>query len=302
MASAALIAFCAVAVLFGCLMEGCGTPRSYRSGKVMVVQGPRIKNMRDFGGWIGHDGRKVRMGRIYRSGALNGSYRRWYRPRWTIPGRSRRYLANRLGVRTDIDLRSDAECVGMKRSPIGKGVAWRHIPSYGYDQLATEYGRDAFAKVFRVFLDESNYPILFHCKLGRDRAGAVAFMLNALLGVDEQDLRYDWEFSERSRGNDTFDYTRIDGLIDVFTPYRGDTLNEKVASYVKSLGFSDADIEHFCELVLDPGIAQPVTSASWQAPLRRLSSTWPYPSLRPLPSRSRQARQVPDRHCRIQLT
>ena len=43
-----------------------------------------------------------------------------------------------------------------------------------------------------MFLDPANYPIDFHCIAGQDRTGAVAFILNALLGVEEEELYLDW--------------------------------------------------------------------------------------------------------------
>ena len=47
----------------------------------------------------------------------------------------------------------------------------------------------------RVFANQANYPILFHCTYGRDRTGTLAFMINGLLGVSRKDLYRDFELT-----------------------------------------------------------------------------------------------------------
>ena len=42
-----------------------------------------------------------------------------------------------------------------------------------------------FKAFFDVLLDESNYPILYHCTAGKDRTGFATYLLLSLLGVDE---------------------------------------------------------------------------------------------------------------------
>lgn len=238
----------------GCSQSEDADARSYANGSMTVYEVAGIRNMRDLGGWTGRDGRLVRRGRVFRSGALNRSCKRWYRSDKTLPARSCAYLVETLGVKTDVDLRNDRECEGMEGSPLGSSVVWRHIPFWAYVQLSTRRGRAAFAEIFRVFLDEGNYPILFHCQRGRDRAGTVAFVLNALLGVSEDDLRHDWAFSEWSKGTRDVSFVKIDDLIHVFLPYPGRTLNEKVEAFVTSLGFTEAEIDHFRALMLEPTV------------------------------------------------
>lgn len=252
-----LVAVFVFAVSFvpsGCSRSEDADVRSYVNGSMTVYEMDGVRNLRDLGGWTGRDGRMVRRGRVFRSGALNRSYKRWYRSDKTLSIRSCAYLVETLGVKTDVDLRNDQECEGMEESPLGSSVVWRHIPFWSYVQLSTRRGRAAFAEIFRVFLDEANYPILFHCQLGRDRAGTVALVLNALLGVSEDDLRYDWAFSEWSAGKRNVSFEKIDDLTHVFLPYPGRTLNEKVEAFVKSLGFTEADIDHFRALMLEPAV------------------------------------------------
>ncbi len=174
------------------------------------------------------------------------------------PGRNRvndamrDYLTLSLGIHSDIDLRTPNECYGMNGSPAGGRVKLYHYPSFAYAQMVTEPGKEAFGKVFKVFLDEKNYPILFHCIAGQDRTGAVAFILNALLGVSEEELYLDWEVTGFWNKNHAFNHKeRFSQLIRVFREVPGNNYAEKAEAYVKSIGFTDDDIAHFRSIMLE---------------------------------------------------
>lgn len=174
------------------------------------------------------------------------------------PGKTRISEENRnvalkqLGIKSDIDLRTDKECFGMEGSPLGPSVTWWHYSSAGYGGMKEKRGRDAFADVFRVFLDPANYPIDFHCIAGQDRTGAVAFILNGLLGVEEEELYRDWESTGFWNPSAKFNHARLfDFLVAVFDEYPGETINERIAGYVKSLGFTDDDIAKFRAIMLE---------------------------------------------------
>ena len=162
------------------------------------------------------------------------------------------YALHTMGIRSDIDLRSDGECWGMTGSPLGKKVAWFHYSSASYGSMQKDWGREAFTKVFRVFLDKRNYPIDFHCIAGQDRTGAVAFILNGLLGVDEEELYRDWEATGFWNPSASFNHARLfDNLYDGFAKWPGETINERIEAYVLDLGFTKKDIGHFRDIMLE---------------------------------------------------
>jgi len=175
------------------------------------------------------------------------------------PGKNRlndamkKYIIEDLGWKSDIDLRSDGECYGMTGSPVGKEVTWFHISSSAYAGMQKENGKEAFKKVFRVFLDDKNYPIDFHCIAGQDRTGAVAFILLGLLGVSEEDLYLDWEVTGFWNGSAGFNHRdRFNHLIDGFKKeVKGDTIQQKIENYVISLGFTTKDIEFLRNKMLE---------------------------------------------------
>ena len=139
----------------------------------------------------------------------------------------------------------------MTGSPLGTNAVWRHIPFLAYARLGNPEGRKAFAEVFRTLLDERAYPAVIHCRAGRDRAGTAVFLLNALLGVPERDLRRDWEYTERARRNASFSYRRLEGTFEVLAAYPGETVNARAEAFVRSLGFTDADLTKFRSLMLE---------------------------------------------------
>ena len=164
----------------------------------------------------------------------------------------KKYLIEDLGWKSDIDLRTDRECFRMTGSPVGDPVKWFHISSSAYAGMQTKYGREAFAKVFRVFLDPKNYPIDFHCIAGQDRTGAVAFILNALLGVEEDELYRDWEATGFCNSSARFNHKNLfNKLVDGFRKNPGNTIHERVENYVLSLGFKPEDIRQFREFMLE---------------------------------------------------
>ena len=176
-----------------------------------------------------------------------------------VPGVSRITDENRslwldtLGIRTDVDLRSDREVRGMEGSPLGPTVVWANESSSSYAGMQDKWGREQFTKVFRVFLDPANYPIDFHCIAGQDRTGAVAFILNALLGVEEEELWLDWEATAFWNPSPDFNHANLFlKLLHGFDRWPGDTIRERVEAYVRDLGFSEYDIERFRDIMLEP--------------------------------------------------
>ena len=222
--------------------------------RLLNVQG--VSNFRDLGGRKGLDGRRVRQGLVYRSLGLNANAKH-EKGKPSKPGKSRlssamrRYLRDTLGIRTDLDLRTDKETWGMTESPMGPQVGWVHVSADGYHGLQSERGKAAFAKCFRVFLDDRNYPILFHCMAGADRTGSLAFVLNGLLGVEEEELWKDWEAHMFIDANPDFRHAgRMEALSRDFNALPGATLADKCESYVLSCGFTKEDVKWFREKML----------------------------------------------------
>lgn len=199
-----------------------------------------VDNLRDIGGWTGLDGRKVKLGRLYRSAALE-----------KVTDKGRDYMVKVLGIRTDLDLRTPEVVAHLKgKSPLGVGYSNQSSNCYG--GFAGKKGKQNFAETFRWFLNSAEYPVVFHCAKGADRTGSWAFLLNGLLGVSEPDLRQDWEMTQNWNSNPLFKHrTRYCSLVKMVNGYEGNTFTDKVVAYAKSCGITDEEIAKWRKMMLE---------------------------------------------------
>ncbi len=139
----------------------------------------------------------------------------------------------------------------MAGTLLGPDVRWENISfaAYGFIDNSIR-GREPFAKIFRLFAKAENYPILMHCSGGRDRTGTLAFLLNGLLGVPEDDLCRDWETSIFSDTGMKFSSERIVQLIDYLKTMPGETMRDRVEAYVRSCGVTAEEIAAFRAIML----------------------------------------------------
>jgi len=166
------------------------------------------------------------------------------------------YLTGVLGIKTDMDLRDLNETYGMEQSPLGPGVKFLNIdPVMGYGSFGYK-GEDKIIQAeFRPFLDESNYPIVFHCSAGADRTGALAYALNGILGVQENELRVDWEVTWLPGA---FNWEGLkkrkvwsEGMVESFRKFPGATFTEKVENAFLANGITKDEIERFRAIMLE---------------------------------------------------
>ena len=156
------------------------------------------------------------------------------------------------GIRTDIDLRTDNECYGMTGSPLGPSVKWVHISYSGYTGAFSEAGLAINKKVFAVFMDDNSYPIVFHCIGGADRTGTVAMLLEALLGVPEDELWRDYLTTGFVGGvSDAKHQQWFGSTIKKLKEYPGATLADKAEAYFLKLGFTKDDVSRLRERLLE---------------------------------------------------
>jgi protein-tyrosine phosphatase len=169
-----------------------------------------------------------------------------------LDGPTKAYLLDKLGLKTDIDLRGPNEVWGMTESPLGPRAKWIWAWSHAYGGMGNPDGKEGFTKVFKVFLDEQNYPIDIHCIGGADRTGCHVWVLNGLLGVAEDDLMKDWEITCFEYESQSFGHEgRIDRFLKLLDDESGATMREKCESFVKSLGFAQSDIDNFRSIMLE---------------------------------------------------
>lgn len=224
-----------------------------------LLRADGIDNFRDLGGWKTTDGRRVRENLFFRSAALRSSSKGQgglFR-RTAVLGERRiteagiRTLHDDFGIKTDLELRSQQETAGMDDTVLGRDVRWVAVPFVAYELIDNVVrGREAFANIFSVLAKKESYPVLMHCSGGRDRTGTLAFLLNGLLGVPEEDLCRDWEASVFSDAGAKFSPARLQRLLDYLKTMPGDTLRERIEFYAKGCGVTDAEIASFRAIML----------------------------------------------------
>ena len=174
------------------------------------------------------------------------------RGRERLSDESRRIMLEDLGIRTDLDIRGDKEVEGMRVSPLGDRVKWIHVPASAYSGLGRPRGKQLMKRCLDVFLDSSNYPIVFHCIGGQDRTGSLAFVIEALMGVEDEELYRDWECSGFTNPGNWFCHKDLFmQLYDVLGRYPGETTRAKAEAYIKDCGLTDKDIAKLRAILLE---------------------------------------------------
>ena len=221
--------------------------------RVLEIDG--IFNTRDVGGYLTKSGKRTKQGLLYRGGAMNLHYAAdgsiIYPSDLTEKGKA--ILSEELGVKTDLDLRGlGVESGHATESPI-PNAELVYIKINGYaDAFETT---ENFRKIFSLFAKKESYPLYFHCTGGADRTGTIAFLLNGLLGVPEEDLIRDYEFTTFSiyckRSTQDAEFA---GYFQEFSEklkaYAGESLAEKVENYLLSIGVTKEEISSMKEIFL----------------------------------------------------
>jgi protein-tyrosine phosphatase len=219
--------------------------------RVMKVDG--IYNVRDLGGYTTECGKTTRQGLIYRGGALSPAD--VYDSNLTPLGKDT--MKNVLKIKTEIDLRHPDES-GISGNSLIPGAELIQIPLGAYDTAFSDCpeGKSAYQKLFSTIAQSEKYPIYIHCTGGADRTGTVAFILNALLGVPEEILIQDYEFTSFSvyhmrntREGAYRDYFKK--FRDSLNSFKGNTLQEKTETYLLSIGITETEIETIKRILLE---------------------------------------------------
>ena len=153
-----------------------------------------------------------------------------------------KYMSETLGIKTDFDLRNLRENLELTESPIpGAKLEYYGVDGYMYAYKASEKYKAAFS----ALADESRYPVYIHCTGGADRTGTICAIIEALLGMSEEDILRDYEttsfsiYGIRGYNEKTYDFALF---WDTFKTYEGETLADKAENYMLSIGVTKSEI------------------------------------------------------------
>jgi protein-tyrosine phosphatase len=158
-------------------------------------------NFRDVGGYVGASGKRVRWGRIFRSGAM---------PMLSEADYAR---VGQLGIKSIVDLRSLEERSVAPTLLDDKTGALFLSNDYSIKPLMANFSRGNGEHVYRsmetmlipqfrsVFsrLLASDGAVLYHCSAGQDRTGITTALILSALGVDRKTILADYHLSTALR-------------------------------------------------------------------------------------------------------
>ena len=212
-----------------------------------------ITNARDLGGYKIDDG-VIKQGLIFRTAKLNANLTE--APSRLISDKGMNTMLNDLKVKSEIDLRlvSNNEVGGLTEGVgvLGESVKYYQCPMNMSESLDNELNTEGVKRVFSILGDRSNYPTFFHCSIGTDRTGYIAWLINAYLGVNEEKLWRDYLFSNFGLidGSRTIDRIK-DKYVKTLYEYRGDTLSEKTKNYLLDKGVTQAQLDVLREMMIE---------------------------------------------------
>ncbi len=168
-------------------------------------------NLRDLGGLLAADGRRVRRGRLIRSGELSGL---------TTTGAT---CLLQLGLSGIVDFRSASErkAAPTRALELGTVRRWQSdaderlgepLPALRRCLASPAQSRQVVIDIYRdmAFRQHANFrllfeavltgqPVLFHCAAGKDRTGVGAALLLSVLGVSRDQIRHDYLLSNAAQ-------------------------------------------------------------------------------------------------------
>ena len=207
--------------------------RTEKAPRSITIDG--VSNTRDIAFFSGD----LKQGMVFRSASLDAITEKGFAD-----------ALSKYKIKTEIDLRNTGE---GKAHPLGEKVDYYSLPGAYYVASAASVKDPIYqqnmAKAIGLFADENNYPILFHCAIGRDRTGTFAAVLEAFLGADYDDIMADYEMSffsdagcKDESGPDIM-FPKITEIYDFLSEYGEGTLRENTAKFLRDIGVMSEDLE-----------------------------------------------------------
>ena len=211
---------------------------------------PNVTNCRDIGNWKTADGKKIRAGMIYRGAQFESETEGNV---IFITPDGKRCFTEELHIKTELDLRGEeiksfSPAEKIYPFPLSAYASWGGYGVFTAEQM--EYYR----QIFELFADPEIYPVYFHCAGGGDRTGTLAFMLEAVLGLDYETLLTEYELSnlsvsgERTRFSEV--WKKFMEKLETLSP--GGSIHEQVREYLHQCGIPDETLEKIRSILLEP--------------------------------------------------
>ena len=209
-------------------------------------------NVRDIGGWTTESGKTVKQGLLYRGSEIDGGKNTGHVD-FCLTEKGVEQL-RALGIKTDFDLREESCKVG-EYSILGEDVSRNFYNAPQYQSALNESNAETVRKLFSDLANPEAYPAYIHCTHGVDRAGTASLLLESLLGVAKEDLVRDYELSAFYYNYAHVNRSLENGgnvlkLLERLEKYEGETLADKAATFLLSVGVTQAEIDSIRNIFL----------------------------------------------------
>lgn len=220
--------------------------------RMLSVDGQRIENIRDLGGWNSSFGGILRYGLLIRGAEIQDNQDRF------ISEQGISTLINDLNVSVELDFGDYSTWSPLE----DKDVEFIHGSDYQIvsyvNGLASVTERKKYYNCLHLIIHrlEEGKTVYFHCNAGADRTGTLAFIIEGLLGVSESDMSKDYELTSFSdpRYRNGESYCSLVSFIN--EKYEGTDINEKIYNMATAslecggLGLSVEDVSVFRKLMI----------------------------------------------------
>lgn len=203
-------------------------------------------NMRDMGGGKNADGVRVRQGLLFRGQASACK---------ASADELKALYVEKLGIRSELDLRGRDEflnrCKTWGESDL-ETIGIRHVfhPIIPY-HVHYPPNLPEFREIFSFLANKDNYPVYFHCAVGSDRTGTIAFLLDGIIGRENQYFYDNYELPSFNPNLPRYRYCRKGSeLFDTFGG-EGVQMREKVVPYLLGIGVKQEEIDAIRDIMLE---------------------------------------------------
>ena len=238
-----------------------------------VVNVPNILNFRDIGGWNSYlvPGAKINQGLYFRCAQLDAAQGSTT-SKLDAAGKGLAALKE-LGIKCDIDMRDIGNQPGRGSGPSAANTAdWPFtfvsaaVPS-GSEPVRWEGGTyqgtniaEQYVKIFNALANCDNEPALLHCTYGADRTGIATFFLEALIGMEEEDMTRDYLWTQFTQGRSVkileSEGAEFPQWIKKTNALEGATFADKMENHLMEFGIEKATLEHIREIFVPGYVAK----------------------------------------------